>query len=82
MTRDEICRNCRMLPMPDDPYCPYCEQPSYPIDENEWRLLGVNPSDPVTKESLMRMAEISIRPYCLAKMKAAGLFDYLCKFLE
>ena len=66
--REEICRKCSSFNEPD---FPSCNQPYYPIDEDEWQRLGVKPEDEITPEKLELMMEISTRPFCRARMLAA-----------
>ena len=69
--REKICKECRMLPSIHHLEYPDCRQPRWPLDGDEWQRLGCKPTDPITVESVKRMMEISIRPYCLAKMLTA-----------
>lgn len=80
-TREEICRRCRMLPSIHHLDYPCCEQPMWPIDDNEWQLLGCKPSDPITIVSTRRMMEISIRPYCLEKMLLAHPVEWWARMI-
>lgn len=73
--RMETCSRCKMLPSIHHLDYPACEQQMAPINDEEWQLLGVHPEDPVTKDTLMKMAQISIMPYCLERMRAGGFFD-------
>lgn len=77
MTRDDICRKCRMLPSFDHPEYPCCEQPVGPISEEEYTLIGARPEDRPTMETVMNLAERTIRPYCLERMMVGGAFDGL-----
>ena len=73
--REEICNRCRMLPSIHHLDYPCCDQPIAPIAEEEYQQLRVKPDDMITREGILQMAEIAIRPYCLEKMKAGGAFD-------
>ena len=66
--REEICRKCSTF---NEHGFPSCNQPCYPIDEEEWQQLGVKPEDEITPEKLELMMEISTRPFCKARMLAA-----------
>ena len=74
--REEICNKCRMLPSIHHLEYPECNQPRYPLDEDEWRQLGEKPEDEITPEGLMKMMKISVRPYCLEKMLAAHPIEW------
>ena len=75
--REEICRKCRMLPSIHHLDYPCCEQPPSPITEEEYQQLGVKPGDMITREKMMQISEIAIRPYCLDKMKIGGAFEWI-----
>ena len=77
MTRDEICRNCKMLPSIHHLEYPCCDQPAGPISEEEYRKLGLTPETHITYEDAVRVAEMTIQPYCLERMKAGGMFSKL-----
>ena len=74
--REEICKQCRMLPSIRHPDYPVCIQPIAPMDEDEYRQLGVKPTDRPTKEGLKRMMQIAIRPYCLERIAAGGGMEF------
>jgi len=74
--REEICRECSMKPSIHDLECPVCQQPRYPLDEEEWKELGYSRSDVITVDGVRRMMEISVRPYCMDKMLAAHPIEW------
>lgn len=69
--REEICMRCKMSMKFYEKDFPSCNQPCYPIDEDEWKQLGVKPEDDITPEKLELMMEISTRPYCMERMLEA-----------
>ena len=75
--REEICNKCRMLPSIHHLDYPCCDQPLAPITEEEYQQLGVNPGDLIKREKMLQMIEIAIKPYCLAKMRIGGAFDWI-----
>jgi hypothetical protein len=77
--REEICRKCKMLPSIHHLEYPCCGQPMYPLDEHEWELLGADPEDEITVESLRKMMEISLQPYCMEKMLQAHPIEWWYK---
>ena len=66
--RDAICRNCRMLPSIHHLDYPCCEQPIAPISEEEWRLSGLKPGEPMTADGLRKMMDIAMIDYCRNRM--------------
>ena len=73
--REEICQNCTWTPSFRHPGYPCCAQPCGPINEEEYKTIGARPEDKPTRETIMKLAEISIKSYCLKKMIAGGRFD-------
>jgi len=74
--REEVCKKCSMKPSIHHLEYPSCNQEMYPINEEEWKALGAGLNDEITVESLRRMMEISIRPYCLEKMLTAHPIEW------
>ena len=79
--REEVCKKCSMKPSIHHLEYPSCNQEMYPINEEEWKALGAGPKDEITVESLRRMMEISIRPYCLEKMLTAHPIEWWLRIL-
>ncbi|MBO7710131.1 MAG: hypothetical protein J6S83_06660 [Lachnospiraceae bacterium] len=79
--REEICNKCRMLPSINHLEYPSCIQPQYPLNEDEWKQLGVKPEDIITIDSFKKFMEISVRPYCREKMLSAHPIEWWFKGL-
>jgi hypothetical protein len=66
--REKICSTCKHLPSIHHLEYPSCEQPCFPITDQEWKDLGVTRDDVPTVESVRKLMEMSIQPYCLRLM--------------
>ena len=80
--REEICRKCRMLPSIHHLEYPCCYQPWHPLDEYEWKQLGAAPEDLITVETVRRMMEISLQPYCMERMLSAHPIEWWYKMIR
>ena len=80
--REDICRKCRMLPSIHHLEYPCCGQPFRPLDDDEWQQLGVSPQDRITVESVRKMMEISLQPYCMERMLAAHPIEWWYKMIK
>ena len=62
--REKICLECSGKPSIHHMEYPYCRQPTYPITEDEWKEAGITRDMEVTPETVERMMDISLQPYC------------------
>ena len=58
-----------------------CDQRFYPISQEEWEQLGKKPQDEVTVESVERMMDIALMPYCKRKMLNAHPIEWWTRAL-
>lgn len=70
--REEVCARCKLLPSIHHPDYPVCEQIMAPLNDEERRQLG---DDRITYDKILRLAEISMQPYCMKRMMIGGFFD-------
>lgn len=66
--REAICRKCRMLPSIHHLDYPCCLQPIMPMNAEEWKLSGLDPKDPITREGYLKMMDIGMMEYCKNRM--------------
>ena len=73
---ETICQKCKMQSSIHHLDYPLCNQPVYPMTREEYDAIGANPNDIPTVETVMKLMEISIKPYCRRKMLNAHPIEW------
>ena len=80
--REAICRKCKMLPSIHNLDYPCCEQPTFPMTKEEYEAIGAGPNDIPNVETVRKLMEISVKPYCLWKMLSAHPIEWWTYYIS
>ena len=77
--RQKICESCNYI-WTDGKHC--CKQPYYPLNKEEYDLIGATPKDVPTLETLEKLMDISMKPKCKKRMLQENSLDYYLRSIR